>query len=125
MLPAVPAGNGQMSVRHLVGIGQRIDVRPGCRRRPVAARRPSGSLAERAPPGGEGVSPDVVRVEPGGDRLRLGGIATGVLEAATHLGGDASITTTANVYGHMTDTMLGRAAERADAILAGRRTATR
>ena len=34
--------------------------------------------------------------------------------------GHASITTTANVYGHPTDSMLGKAAERTDAIL-GRR----
>jgi integrase len=33
----------------------------------------------------------------------------------------ASITTTANVYGHLTDAMLGRAADRTDLIL-GRRT---
>jgi integrase len=36
--------------------------------------------------------------------------------------GHASIATTANVYGHLTDAMLGRAAERTDTIL-GRRTA--
>ncbi len=34
--------------------------------------------------------------------------------------GHASITTTANVYGHLTDAMLGKAAEWTDAIL-GRR----
>ena len=33
--------------------------------------------------------------------------------------GHASITTTANVYGHMTDAMHGQAAERTDAILRG------
>jgi integrase len=31
--------------------------------------------------------------------------------------GHAGITTTANVYGHLTDAMLGRAAERTDTIL--------
>jgi hypothetical protein len=36
--------------------------------------------------------------------------------------GDASITTTANVDGHLTDAMLGRAAERTDVILGARRT---
>jgi integrase len=35
--------------------------------------------------------------------------------------GHASITTTANVYGHLTDTMADRAAERMDSILARRR----
>jgi integrase len=34
--------------------------------------------------------------------------------------GHASIRTTADVYGHMTDAMLGRAAERTDVILARR-----
>jgi integrase len=37
--------------------------------------------------------------------------------------GHASITTTANVYGHLTDAMLGRSAERTDTIL-GRRAST-
>ncbi len=37
--------------------------------------------------------------------------------------GHASITTTANVYGHLTDAMLGQAAERTDTIL-GRRSST-
>ena len=31
--------------------------------------------------------------------------------------GHASIATTADVYGHLTDTMLGRAAERTDTVL--------
>ena len=35
--------------------------------------------------------------------------------------GHASITTTADIYGHMTDTMLGRAAERTDIILGMRK----
>ena len=35
--------------------------------------------------------------------------------------GHASITTTANVYGHLTDAMLGRAAERTDIILGVRK----
>jgi integrase len=34
--------------------------------------------------------------------------------------GHASITTTANVYGHLTDRMLDRTASRVDAILARR-----
>ena len=48
---------------------------------------------------------------------------TGAMVAPTNSakGGHASITTTANVYGHLTDAMLGRAADRTDVIL-GRRT---
>jgi integrase len=38
--------------------------------------------------------------------------------------GHASITTTANVYGQLTDSMLGRAAERTDSILGGRSAAS-
>ena len=44
------------------------------------------------------------------------------LAVVSRILGHASITTTANVYGHLTDAMLGRAAERTDVIL-GRRTA--
>ena len=43
------------------------------------------------------------------------------LAVVSRILGHASITTTANVYGHLTDAMLGRAAERTDVIL-GRRT---
>lgn len=43
------------------------------------------------------------------------------LAVVSRILGHASITTTANVYGHLTDAMLGKAAERTDAIL-GRRT---
>lgn len=45
------------------------------------------------------------------------------LAVVSRILGHASITTTANVYGHMTDAMLGRAAERTDVILAPRRAA--
>ena len=38
--------------------------------------------------------------------------------------GHASIITTANVYSHLTDAMLGRTAERADAILSGGKVAS-
>ncbi len=41
------------------------------------------------------------------------------LAVVSRILGHASITTTANVYGHLTDTMLGRAADRTDAILGG------
>ena len=44
------------------------------------------------------------------------------LAVVSRILGHASITTTANVYGHLTDAMLGRAAERTDTIL-GRRSA--
>ena len=40
------------------------------------------------------------------------------LAVVSRILGHASITTTANVYGHLTDAMLGRAAERTDVILA-------
>ena len=45
------------------------------------------------------------------------------LAVVSRILGHASNTTTANVYGHLTDAMLGRAAERTDAIL-GRRSST-
>lgn len=45
------------------------------------------------------------------------------LAVVSRILGHASITTTANVYGHLTDAMLGRAADRTDAIL-GRRAAS-
>ena len=38
--------------------------------------------------------------------------------------GHASITTTANVYGHLTEAMLGKAAERTDVILGRRASAS-
>jgi integrase len=38
------------------------------------------------------------------------------LAVVSRILGHASITTTANVYGHLTDAMLGRAAERTDVI---------
>jgi hypothetical protein len=44
------------------------------------------------------------------------------IDVVSRILGHASITTTANVYGHLTDSMLGKAAERTDVIL-GRRTA--
>jgi integrase len=43
------------------------------------------------------------------------------LAVVSRILGHASITTAANVYGHLTDAMLGRAADRTDLIL-GRRT---
>ena len=39
------------------------------------------------------------------------------LAVVSRILGHASITTTANVYGHLTDAMLGRAADRTDVIL--------
>src|SRR5262245_4561619 len=39
------------------------------------------------------------------------------LAVVSRILGQASITTTANVYGHLTDAMLGRTAERTDVIL--------
>jgi len=42
------------------------------------------------------------------------------LAVVSRILGHASITTTANVYGHLTDAMASRAAERTDAILGGR-----
>ena len=45
------------------------------------------------------------------------------LAVVSRILGHASITTTANVYGHLTDAMLGRAADRTDVIL-GSRTAS-
>jgi integrase len=44
------------------------------------------------------------------------------LAVVSRILGHASITTTANVYGHLTDAMLGRAAQRTDVILGARRT---
>jgi integrase len=46
------------------------------------------------------------------------------LAVVSRILGHASITTTANVYGHMTDAMANRAADRTDAILGGRRVIT-
>lgn len=46
------------------------------------------------------------------------------LAVVSRILGHASITTTANVYGHLTDAMLGRAAERTDVILGRRSSAT-
>lgn len=45
------------------------------------------------------------------------------LAVVSRILGHASITTTANVYAHLTDAMLGRGADRTDVIL-GRRTAS-
>ena len=42
------------------------------------------------------------------------------LAVVSRILGHASITTTANVYGHLTDAMLDRAAERMDGILSRR-----
>jgi integrase len=42
------------------------------------------------------------------------------LAVVSRILGHASITTTANVYGHLTDAMLGRADDRTDVILARR-----
>ena len=42
------------------------------------------------------------------------------LAVVSRILGHASITTTANVYGHLTDAMVGRAAEGTDAILSRR-----
>ena len=39
------------------------------------------------------------------------------LAVVSRILGHASITTTANIYGHLTDAMLGRAADRTDVIL--------
>lgn len=46
------------------------------------------------------------------------------LAVVSRILGHASITTTANVYGHMTDAMLGRAADRTDVILGRGRVAS-
>jgi integrase len=46
------------------------------------------------------------------------------LAVVSRILGHASITTTANVYGHLTDAMLGRAAERTDVILGLRKVET-
>jgi integrase len=43
------------------------------------------------------------------------------LAVVSRILGHASIATTADVYGHLTDTMLGQAAERTDTILGRRR----
>lgn len=43
------------------------------------------------------------------------------LAVVSRILGHASITTTANVYGHLTDAMADRAAERMDVVLARRR----
>lgn len=46
------------------------------------------------------------------------------LAVVSRILGHASITTTANVYGHLTDAMLGKAAERTDLILRRRTVAS-